>query len=48
MELADVLEVVSALIEANGLSPGEVTRQQKQRHAERGGFAQRILLRSVE
>ena len=43
-ELADLQEVVDALIAAHGLNHDTVRAIQEQRRAERGGFAQRLRL----
>jgi predicted house-cleaning noncanonical NTP pyrophosphatase (MazG superfamily) len=43
-ELADLQEVIDALIEAFGLSQEYVRERQHQRHVERGGFARRLRL----
>ncbi len=43
-ELADILEVVYALAEAHGCSMERLGRIYSQKHAERGGFENRIFL----
>ncbi len=43
-ELADLYEVIDALIETYGLSLDAILKKQKQRRIERGGFKQRIQL----
>lgn len=43
-ELADLYEVLDALIETYGLSLDAILKEQKQRRIERGGFKQRIKL----
>src|SRR5262249_7066457 len=43
-ELADLSEVMEALIKASGSSRETVRRVQAKRRAERGGFTQRLLL----
>jgi predicted house-cleaning noncanonical NTP pyrophosphatase (MazG superfamily) len=43
-ELADLQEVISAVLAAWGISPQAVQQVQDQRHAERGGFEQRFKL----
>ena len=43
-ELADILEVVYALAEANGYSREELNRLCSEKRAERGGFHDRIFL----
>ncbi|HEX8326650.1 MAG TPA: nucleoside triphosphate pyrophosphohydrolase [Hymenobacter sp.] len=47
-ELADVLEVFEALVEAHGLDPAAIRHVQQARRAERGGFSQRLRLLSIE
>ena len=46
-ELADVLEVVYALLAENGVSPEEIERIQLEKARKRGGFTQRIVLEEV-
>ena len=43
-ELADLLEVIDAIVEAFGLTSETVCALQQQRRAERGGFANRVRL----
>jgi predicted house-cleaning noncanonical NTP pyrophosphatase (MazG superfamily) len=43
-ELADLQEVIDALIAASGLTVAAVQTLQRQRRAERGGFARRLRL----
>lgn len=43
-ELADVLEVIEALMRNEGIRPDEVTFLKKKRREERGGFDKRIYL----
>lgn len=43
-ELADVYEVLDALIESYGLDREAIVKKQKQRRSERGGFKHRIQL----
>jgi predicted house-cleaning noncanonical NTP pyrophosphatase (MazG superfamily) len=43
-ELADLLEVIDAVVEASGLSHVTVRALQDQRRADRGGFASRLRL----
>ena len=43
-ELADILEVIYALAEADGYSPEELNRFCAEKRAERGGFHDRIFL----
>lgn len=47
-ELADVLEVVAALMEATGLDPEQVAALRERRRIERGGFVRRTWLRSTD
>ena len=47
-ELADVLEVLDALLEAHGLGLDSIRQLQQVRRRERGGFSQRLRLMSVE
>lgn len=43
-ELADILEVVYALCEADGHTLGDLTDAYVQKHEARGGFAKRVFL----
>jgi predicted house-cleaning noncanonical NTP pyrophosphatase (MazG superfamily) len=47
-ELADLNEVMAALMKSYAISPVTVHIAQKRRHTERGGFEQRIRLLSVD
>lgn len=47
-ELADLVEVVQAIVQAQGLTWAEFEAIRRQKCAERGGFAQRLLLESVD
>lgn len=47
-ELADVYEVLDALLTATGITHEEVAAVQAARHKERGGFAKRLWLLWVE
>ena len=47
-ELADVLEVVEALLEVEGVGWDEVRGVQEERRASRGGFQRRLRLRWTE
>ncbi len=47
LELADVCEVLDAIVEAYGLNWQEIRRLQAERRRQRGGFAARIWLESV-
>lgn len=47
-ELADVMEVVHALVAASGLTLDEVEAQRLAKRAARGGFDQRIFNAAVE
>ncbi|ASN81370.1 nucleoside triphosphate pyrophosphohydrolase [Deinococcus ficus] len=46
-ELADVLEVLDAIMQATGLSEETVRGVQQEKRATRGGFQQRLFLRDV-
>ena len=43
-ELADLLEVINAIVETYGIENEVVIAEQKQRRTERGGFKKRIKL----
>jgi len=47
-ELADLLEVVRALMKATGLDPENVETLRERRRIERGGFARRLWLRCTD
>jgi predicted house-cleaning noncanonical NTP pyrophosphatase (MazG superfamily) len=47
-ELGDVLEVVDAIIKANGLDGGEVARVKNERCLSRGAFEKRTFLESAD
>ncbi|MDP9438889.1 MAG: nucleoside triphosphate pyrophosphohydrolase [Actinomycetota bacterium] len=47
-ELADVLEVVRALAEHNGISWEDLERIRLHKRTERGGFARRLLMMGVK
>jgi predicted house-cleaning noncanonical NTP pyrophosphatase (MazG superfamily) len=47
-ELADLHEVLAALMAAWQIAPKQVAQVQRQRRAERGGFDQRVKLLWVE
>ena len=47
-EMADLLEVMEALVAARGESWEEVKRLQTEKREKRGGFERRILLHRVE
>ncbi len=47
-ELADVYEVIDAIIENCGLDKEEIMKIKIKRQAERGGFTKKIFLESVE
>ena len=47
-ELADILEVVCALCQADGHSLEELTAAYQRKNQERGGFAERIFLLSKD
>ena len=46
-ELADVVEVIHALVQAKGYSVEDLERIREQKKTARGGFAEKILLLSV-
>ena len=46
-ELADLMEVIRAVVAARGSSIEEVERIRKEKAEKRGGFEKRILLESV-
>ena len=46
-ELADLLEVMGAVVKARGYTWDELTRIRKRKHEERGGFEKKILLKEV-
>jgi predicted house-cleaning noncanonical NTP pyrophosphatase (MazG superfamily) len=47
-ELADLFEVLEAVIAAHGLDPHQLREVQRQRRADRGGFEQHLKLLWVE
>ena len=47
-ELADVAEVMEALMEAYGIDPAQVRLAQDEKRAQRGGFEDRVELVRVE
>ena len=47
-ELADIMEVVYAIIKHKGLSPDEFEKVRAQKSSERGAFDDRLYLVSVE
>jgi predicted house-cleaning noncanonical NTP pyrophosphatase (MazG superfamily) len=47
-ELLDVVEVVQAIVEDQGMSWEEFERQRVVKQEERGGFAQRLLLEQTD
>lgn len=47
IELMDIVEVVQAIVESEGVSWEDFEAARNQRRSERGGFAKRIWLRSV-
>ena len=47
-ELADIYEVLDAIIAANGLSREEITTRQTEKRVKRGGFTKRIKLLWVD
>ncbi|MGZ5212820.1 MAG: nucleoside triphosphate pyrophosphohydrolase [Actinomycetota bacterium] len=42
-ELADVLEVVSAIAQTRGLEPETLERMRAEKRSERGGFAEKLI-----
>lgn len=46
-EIADVIEVLIAIAEVNGISAGEIEKTRQMKLKERGGFNKRIFLKSV-
>ncbi len=48
LELADLMEVIVSLLNASGVSPGDLEAMRLQRREKRGGFEQRLLLRYVD
>ena len=46
-ELADLLEVMGAVVKARGYTWDDLTRVRKEKRAQRGAFAQRIFLKEV-
>lgn len=46
-ELADLLEVMEALVKARGYTWEELSRVRSEKRAERGGFEERIWLKEV-
>lgn len=47
-EIADIYEVLEALIAANGFSAEDIRALKEKKRAERGGFEKRLFLESVE
>lgn len=48
MELADIYEVLDALIQAYGFSRGEILQIQEKKRVERGSFEKRLFLEGTE
>ncbi len=46
-ELADLHEVIDALMTSNGITPDDVQAEQERRRTERGGFTQRFRLLKI-
>ena len=46
-EIADILEVIDAIITAKGVTKDQINTIQEQKRTERGGFEKRILLLEV-
>lgn len=47
-EIADIYEVLDALIAANGFAAADIRMLKEKKRAERGGFEKRLFLESVE
>ena len=47
-ELADLLEVMQAVVLARGYSLADLERVRAEKHSRRGGFADKILLKEVQ
>ena len=47
-ELADLLEVMAAVVEARGYTWQELTRIREEKREARGGFREQILLEEVQ
>lgn len=47
-ELADLLEVIRAVVKAHGWTMEELERVRMEKAAERGGFEKKILLKEVQ
>jgi predicted house-cleaning noncanonical NTP pyrophosphatase (MazG superfamily) len=47
-EMADIFEVMDCLIECYGFDPDHIQAIKAQKKAERGGFAGRLILETVE
>ena len=48
MELADIYEVLDALIQAYGFSKSEISKIQTKKRKDRGGFEKRLFLEGTE
>ncbi len=48
MEIADIYEVLDALIQVYGFSKGEILKLQEKKRQERGGFDKRLFLEGTE
>ena len=48
MEIADIYEVLDALIRAYGFSKEEIIKIQEHKHQERGGFEKKLFLEGTE
>ena len=46
-ELADLLEVMGAVVKARGYTWEDLTRVRKEKRAQRGGFDEKIFLKEV-
>ena len=47
-ELADILEVISALADTHQVSFEEIQKSQKDKHEKRGGFKEKIILEETK
>lgn len=48
MEIADIYEVLEALMRAHRFSEEEIRAMQREKHATRGGFEKRLFIEGVE
>ncbi len=47
-EISDIYEIIDAMIESFNLNKKEIIQKQKDKRRKRGGFKERIFLKSVE